>query len=328
MSRNLIFKIVLALCILVFPLLLGEFSLIFVHHLKYKTGLSSPYSLESHPEIGWYPRKNFSLSYPSKDMAGENFQVNYTSDEKGFRTWGDVYSPKKKILFIGDSFTHARDIDSVKTYYGLFKEEYEVFAFGAGGYGSWQQYLVLERYLNEIKPDLVVWQHHVNDFFDNQFDLDKSLGFSGFIFDRPYPNSTRFEKLPILKSLSKYNSRLASVLIKKYIQWSYLDYDKNIFDEAKQSPALKESLQHFQTSIKMAYGLHPGTKFVHFFVTHDLWFEKKLQEVVKFEYFINEFSKYIGNENSIKVDEMGHWNFKGHERVHKFLAPFIKEKLK
>jgi hypothetical protein len=188
MSRKLIFKFSLSILILFSPLLFGELALVLTHHIKYNTGLETPYSLESHPELGWYPRKNFSLSYPSKDMAGSKFQVNYTSDDKGFRTWGDVNSSKKKILFIGDSFTHARDIDSVKTYYGLFKEEYEVFAFGASGYGSWQQYIVLERYLNEIRPDLVVWQHHLNDFFDNQFDLDKSLGFSGFVFDRPYPN--------------------------------------------------------------------------------------------------------------------------------------------
>lgn len=329
MSSKQIFKIFLGFFILVSPLLFGELTLILTHHIKYNSGLSSPYSLESHPEFGWYPRKSFSLSYPSKDMVGESFQVNYVSDEKGFRIWGDVNSTKKKILFIGDSFTHARDIDSDKTYFGLFKEDYEVFAFGASGYGSWQQYLVLERYINEINPDLVVWQHHINDFFDNQFDLDKSLGFSGFLFDRPYPNGTRFEMLPELKSLSnRSNSRLIWLFTNWYLQWKYISKDINIFEASKNNPALDESFKHFQTSITTAYALRPGTKFIHFLVTHDFWYEKKLQDKIKFHFFINEFSKYIGNENSIKADSLGHWNFKGHERVHQFLKPFMKERLK
>lgn len=318
-SLLVIFSLLTSLC-------LGEFA--FFIHNKVKYNSSNPYSLEDHLEWGWAPKPLYKLSYPAKDRAGETYQVNYETDVNGFRLYGDPNSKKKKVLFIGDSFTHARDIDALQTFYGLFRENYEVFAFGASGFGTWQQYLVLEKYLNLIKPDLVVWQHHVNDLFDNLYDLDLKLGFSGFLFDRPYAETTRFNENPELKKLMKYNwTRLGHYLSGKYMVWKYADKSSNVFEDLKKDPLLEKSLKSFQASLNIAYGLAPKSKFMHFFITHDQWFEKRLQEKVKFKFFVNEFSKYIVNSKDISVDEMGHWNSKGHDRVNKFLAPLIRTQL-
>lgn len=321
-------KLILLLTVIILCPFIAEGLLIFQHHLNYKTGFKSPYSLKAHKEFGWYPKKNFTLSYPAKDLNQNEFQVNYSTDDNGFRLYGDVHSQKKKLLFIGDSFTHAREIDSLKTYYGLFKGNYEVFAIGISGTGTWQQYLVLEKYLNTIQPDMVIWQHHINDLFDNHFRLDQKLGYSGFVFDRPYPNTTRLQADPSLSTLiGLSNTRLGWLLTSKYMRSKYASQSDNIFQELKSDKILNQSLENFQSSINIAYGLNPKVKFVHFFVTHDLWFEKKLQEEVKFKFFVNEFSKYIGDSDNIKVDQMGHWNFEGHKRVHKFLAPLIRTQL-
>lgn len=328
MHKKTIFKIILILFALLTPFLIGELALLIHHNHKFKTGLGSPYSLEGHFEWGWTPKPLFKLSYPAVDMAGNTFQVNYETDVRGFRLFGAPKSQKKKILFIGDSFTHSRDIDANQTFYGLFKEEYEVFAFGSSGYGTWQEYLVLEMYLNEIKPDLVVWQHHVNDFFDNLYELDMRLGFSGFLFNRPYPGTTRLNKNPNLKLINKFSgTRLGHYLATKYILWTFSVKDSNVFEDLKSDPLLEKSLKNFQKSIDISYGLSPKTKFMHFFVTHDQWFEKRLREKVKFKFFVNEFSKYINNSKDISVDQMGHWNAKGHQQVQKFLAPLIRTQL-
>ena len=325
MLKKNIFILVQIILILISPLIIAETLLLSIHHYKYNTGFSSPYSLEENDVLGWSPKPNYNLSYQAKDYSGETFQVVYKTESRGFRLYGDINSNKKKILFVGDSFTHARDIDALKTFYGLFSEEYEIFAYGSSGHGTWQQYLVLKMFLNEIKPDLVIWQHHVNDLFDNVYELDLKLGFSGFLFDRPYPTTTRLNKNPDLNKLIKLkHTRLGHYLSGKYLVLRYAKRSSNIFEDLKKDLLLNESLKNFQVSLDKAYALAPETNFMHFFITHDLWFEKKLKENVKFNFLVNEFSKHVVKSEDISVDEMGHWNKKGHERVYKFLAPLIR----
>jgi len=328
MQKKLIFKSIIALIAIISPIVIAEIAFIIHHHYKFQTGLESPFSIEADYERGWTPIPLFNLSYKSKDYLKNEFDVIYSTNVDGFRMYGNPMSTKKKVLFIGDSFTHAREIEANKTFYGLFQNEYEVFAFGCSGYGPWQEYLLLKIYMNLIKPDLVVWQHHVNDLFDSTYVLDKRLGFSGFLFDRPYPKTTRFVENSDLKKLMKFKKlRLGHYLSRKYMEKKYAETETNVFIDLKQDPLLKQSLNVFQHSIDQAYQLSSNTKFMHFFVTHDLWFEKKLQEEVKFKFIVNEFSKYIGNSDEIKVDKMGHWNFEGHKRVHQFLAPLIRAQL-
>ena len=85
---------------------------------------------------------------------------------------------KTKIVFLGDSFTHAHEVSTGKAYFDVFERleqgNYEVYAVAVGGYGNLQEYLALKEVFDEIEPDIVVWQLTGNDVSNNVFELDNS----------------------------------------------------------------------------------------------------------------------------------------------------------
>lgn len=85
---------------------------------------------------------------------------------------------KRKIVFLGDSFTHAHEVSTGKAYFDIFERleqgNYEVYAVAVGGYGNLQEYLALQEVFDEIEPDIVAWQLTGNDVSNNVFELDDS----------------------------------------------------------------------------------------------------------------------------------------------------------
>jgi hypothetical protein len=100
---------------------------------------------------------------------GTDYIVRITQDGNGFRMFGDPDSRKLKILIIGDSDTHATEVSDDKTYYAVLRRllDAEIFAYGVWGYGSLQEWMILDRYYDLIKPDLILWQLSIDDLNDN-----------------------------------------------------------------------------------------------------------------------------------------------------------------
>ena len=48
----------------------------------------------------------------------------------------------------------------------------EVFAYGAGGYGTLQEYLILDEVVDHIRPTMLLWQFCSNDFINNDHALE------------------------------------------------------------------------------------------------------------------------------------------------------------
>ena len=95
----------------------------------------------------------------------------------------------------------------------------ELFAYGCGGYGSLQEYLILDKYIDQIKPDIILWQFSSNDLVNNHFKLESSapnnnhmvrpyLGLDGKMF-YAYPKM-KYE----LEWLSKASKFIQSVSIR------------------------------------------------------------------------------------------------------------------
>jgi len=123
---------------------------------------------------GWRPAPNYNFIGTKEDASGNSYPVVIHIDENGFRTFGDLKSNKKKVLVLGDSYTHAVDVSDDKTYYSLLGQmmPIEVFAFGCGGYGTLQEFMVLDKYIELIHPDAIVLQQTGNDFINNDYDLE------------------------------------------------------------------------------------------------------------------------------------------------------------
>ncbi len=92
------------------------------------------------------------------------------------------------MLFLGDSFTHAVRVSNDKTYYALLQKalDIEVFALAAEGYGTLQEYMMLDKFVDEIQPDLVVLQLCNNDLINNSYDLELVSGSNNNGLRRPY----------------------------------------------------------------------------------------------------------------------------------------------
>jgi len=177
-----------------------------------------------------------------------------TTTEYGFRVFGDVNTDKTKILVLGDSYTFGNVVSDGDLYYDHLKRlnnSIEIFAYGCGGYGTLQEYMILDKYFDEIKPDIILWQFSDGDFINNDHELESSSIINNHM-QRPYYIDGKIKLLyptPI-KGVSYhifYNSHflrwlnIKLSLIKAVLE-NTLEYDLNIdssdFQRAKRTTSL------------------------------------------------------------------------------------------
>lgn len=98
-------------------------------------------------DLGWRTVGNLDLRYSVGDGRGAFTQVRLETDALGFRMAGLAASRRPKILVLGDSFTFAREVSQDQTYYAHLAKELdaELFVYGCEGYGTLQEYMILER---------------------------------------------------------------------------------------------------------------------------------------------------------------------------------------
>jgi hypothetical protein len=109
-----------------------------------------------------------------------------SQDKNGFRVFGDADSDRPRVFVIGDSFTQAVEVSDDKAYYASLQEAFEVFAHGGGGYGGLQEFMILDRFYDLIKPDLIVWQYSTNDLVNNLPELETASTINNNGLVRPY----------------------------------------------------------------------------------------------------------------------------------------------
>ena len=136
-------------------------------------------------------------------------------------------NPSKKIMFIGDSFTHnvKWTRETIKT---LNKSiSVEGFSLGASGFSTIQSYIKLKKHFTEIKPDLVILLFFAwNDMRDNYNQpgiiyspkteirpyLSDDLGFEK---DEIFSDLNWFKKLNIYPDyIFKYKLRINKLIVK------------------------------------------------------------------------------------------------------------------
>ena len=145
-------------------------------------------------ELGWIINKSIKLSLNSSTKQKKIYKTEYfTSDVKGFREFDKKRLHKKNILIIGDSYTAGPFASNSKMYYSHLKKRLEKeglffnwFVGGGGGYGTLQQYLLIKKNLDVIKPDLFIHQFCENDFENNSKVIEKNSILRNQYYFRPY----------------------------------------------------------------------------------------------------------------------------------------------
>lgn len=135
--------------------------------------------------LGWESVANVSKKHSMKGYG----EIIFSTQEYGFRRFGDTKTNKTKVFVIGDSFTFAHSVSDGNTYYRYLEkhnDNVEVFAYGGSGYGSLQEFMILDQYFDEISPDIVLWQFCSNDFINNSHELESISFANNNQMTRPY----------------------------------------------------------------------------------------------------------------------------------------------
>lgn len=124
--------------------------------------------------LGWRPKSNYAAQIPVTDQSGAMYLADYSTNEYGFRIFGAPESKRKKILFVGDSWTGDPNTSDEDAYFGVVgkKLPVEIFAIGGGGYGTLQELMLVRKYASLIKPDILVLQYCDNDLRNNSYFLE------------------------------------------------------------------------------------------------------------------------------------------------------------
>lgn len=145
--------------------------------------------LVSDPRLGWRPGRELRVERKLSDAAGNPYQARVTTDRDGFRRFTAADPGQPRILFIGDSFTHAVEVGDQRAYWAIFarqQPDYAVSAIGAGGYGTLQQALLLEEVAPRLRPDIVIWQLCANDLTNNLYEAERQSARHNNLRRRPY----------------------------------------------------------------------------------------------------------------------------------------------
>ncbi|MFA7693126.1 MAG: SGNH/GDSL hydrolase family protein [Candidatus Hydrogenedentes bacterium] len=174
--------------------------------------------VEPHPQLGWQGRRNYRSTQERLDSVGRLHEVTIATDDNGFRQFGGPNRAGCRVFFIGDSYTFAEDADQSESYYALVSESLglDAFAYGAQGFSTLQEYLILDEWLEQIAPDLVVLQFCHNDFINNSFELTRLSAKGQCHVDQPYlsDNGKIIYKNPGHGSLSAALSWIPSRLLR------------------------------------------------------------------------------------------------------------------
>lgn len=158
-------------------------------------GKVGPITLDE--ELGWRATEYYQETLVEKTKGGRPYPVRRSQKQYGFRQFGDLESKKLRLLVVGDSFTHATAVSDDRTYHAVLAQllDAEVFAYGAGGYGTLQELLILGRYINIIRPDVILWQYCANDFINNDNELERLSFLNNNGWVRPYWKDGRVQLL-------------------------------------------------------------------------------------------------------------------------------------
>ena len=140
------------------------------------------------PELGWRPNGNLSIERALVDASGTAYRARVSTERDGFRRFPNA-NGRPRIVIIGDSFTHAVEVGDERAYWAVFARrhpDHAVFAIGAGGYGTLQEALLLERVGPRLQPDVVIWQLCDNDLTNNLFEAERQSVRHNNLMPRPY----------------------------------------------------------------------------------------------------------------------------------------------
>lgn len=296
-------------------------------------------------KYGWSAHVNKSV--PREVIDHENFQNNFTLYyfKYGFKRWGNVNTKKTKLLILGDSFTEMIYVPNGKEWYSYLENVYtnvEFFVYGMGAYGSLQEYMILDDYIDIIKPDILLWQFCGNDFRDNFFKYErKNYPFANNRL-RPYWEDGRVVyRFPLpfgnIRKLSKLFDRFMDKWHFNYLSKlkSRTDFRKikknNSRGFEKNNPHIIKDSVYITTDILSMARKRAGEIPCYLFSNASItWKEEYVCKKAGFT-LIPDFKKHIlskkGEGIKLHIPKNVHWNLEGNRIVGEYFVNYFRDKI-
>ena len=221
-KRSALRAVLLQIAIIVATLAVAE-AVLRVIDLRYlrahRIGADRIYNYDA--ELGWFPVPNSDVSF----TGIRTIRVRHNS--LGLRDIEHDTTPKPTIAFVGDSFVWGYDAKANERFTEVLRArmpEHRIVNAGVTAYGTDQEYLVLRRLWDRIKPDVVVLMVCVdNDRKDNIVNTRSDGPY------KPYfamtPDGGAFTGIPVPRSRHLYfadnwlarNSWVVRVAVSAYV---------------------------------------------------------------------------------------------------------------
>lgn len=163
--------------------------------------------------LGWFPK-----TYSSNVFTGSR-TISVSHNSRGFRDVEHTKSGKPGIMFIGDSFVWGYDVEQPERFTEKLRSripEWEIFNLGVSGYGTDQEYLLLNQQFDYYKPRLVFLVFCTDN--DDNDNISNSI--SNGAYYKPYyelnGEKLSLKGVPVPKSLA-YFVRQHPLLSQSYI---------------------------------------------------------------------------------------------------------------
>ena len=295
-------------------------------------------------KYGWTAPENQTTRHMVHDHPGEFRTVENRYFKGGFKRWGNLNSSNPRVLILGDSTTEMVQVSNGEEWYAYLEKEFdnvEWFVYGGGGYSSLQEYMVLNDYIDQIKPNLVLWQFSSNDYMDNSYAWDRKYYPYNNFGVRPYfEHGQIVYKLPLpLPFLRKY-SKTADLLLALYdakmkerartIPRTLIHSDK-IF--APDSPlTVQEQNELYRGTLEILRMARDRARGIPFFLFHHSASQHDDREkslcVDAGMTCIPGVADYLEGQKahgvSVEVIDDGHWNKAGNRYAGEYLVQYLR----
>lgn len=265
-------------------------------------------------KLGWFPLEN-----TFKRVFTECTWMNVEHNNMGFRDKVHGEKLKPRIAFFGDSFVWGFDVEQAERFTDIFQEmnpKWEVLNFGVSGYGTDQEYLLIQQMFDYYRPDIVVLVFNDTDFGNNSV----NLLYRGYY--KPY-FATEDDKLvlkgvPVPKSLNYYYAE-SFFLSKSYLLRGMAKLYYKFFMPPQVS--VPDPTQAILKEIKKFANRHGAEFFLGLGPISDKKAYNKLVSFCK----ENKIG-YVDLDNNQKIQGCGyHWNKAGNEIAARKVDLFLKQ---
>jgi hypothetical protein len=196
-------EIALQLLIIVATLATTELVLRVIDLRELRDGYGRGYTVVHRydPELGWLPIPN------SVGLFAGSRTISIQHNSLGLRDIEHQPTDRPTVMFVGDSFVWGYDVEADERFTDLLRAELpgiEIVNVGVNGYGTDQEYLLLNRVWNAFRPDVVVLNFtSSNDRNDNTSNMI-SDGYYKPYFAQAADGSWRFLGQPVPRSRQSY----------------------------------------------------------------------------------------------------------------------------